>query len=119
MNPIIVIETSDPDLFEKKCKNVINKNYKILSTSIGFINSEKLDFQSCYQAILIYDIKKENTININKDNKIKELKAALYEIHNKINFTRKQDATCFMEDIAIEQDDLLREIHTIITKVIK
>ena len=57
--PIIVIEKTGPNEFERECENLLNIGYKILSTNCSFVNSEAYDFCSSYQAILQIDPAKE------------------------------------------------------------
>ncbi len=53
MPKIQVIEESDSNKFEEKVNALLAIGYKILSTSCGFVNSERYDFCGSYQAILI------------------------------------------------------------------
>lgn len=55
-----IVETSDHTEFENQVKGYLSQGYKISSTNCGFVNSEKYDFCSIYQAILI---KPEHSIN--------------------------------------------------------
>jgi len=49
--PILVVETSDQAQFEEKCKQLFEADYKMVSSSCGFVNSEEYQFCSSYQAI--------------------------------------------------------------------
>lgn len=47
------IETSDKDKFEQQVNELLNQNFKLSSSSCGFVNSKEYDFCPLYQAILI------------------------------------------------------------------
>ena len=61
MQNIKAIEHSDPNKFENEINQLLQDDYKILSTSCGFANSEQYDFCSFYHAILI-----KSDSNLNK-----------------------------------------------------
>jgi len=50
---IKTVNVSDEKQFEDCCNDLLSNGWKILSTSCGFANSEKYDFCSSWQAILI------------------------------------------------------------------
>jgi hypothetical protein len=50
---IKVINLSDEDAFEIQINKLLSDGWDILSTNCGFCDSEKYDFCSSYQAILI------------------------------------------------------------------
>lgn len=50
---IKVISTSDEDAFERRVNELLENGYKLSSSSCGFVDSEKYDYCSSYQAILI------------------------------------------------------------------
>ena len=52
---IKVINMGDEDEFEKTVQGFLNNDWRISSTSCGFTNSEKYDFCTSFQAILIKD----------------------------------------------------------------
>lgn len=54
---IKTIDTHDPNKFEEMCKELINKGYRIHSSSCGFANDEKYDFCGCWQAIFVLEEK--------------------------------------------------------------
>ena len=49
--PILTIETNDPTKFQEQCQQMVEADYKMVSSNCGFLNSEKHDFQSWFQAI--------------------------------------------------------------------
>jgi predicted ArsR family transcriptional regulator len=51
----IIVEQSDPEMFEKLCNILHNHNYVGKSYCCGFANSERYDFCSSYQAIFVLD----------------------------------------------------------------
>lgn len=53
MKSVVVVETSDMDIFEKHCASLIAEGYEISSTSCGFVHSERYDFCNSYQAIFV------------------------------------------------------------------
>lgn len=53
MAKVKTINTPDENKFESKCNELLTDGWKILSTSCGFANSEKYDFCSVWQAILV------------------------------------------------------------------
>lgn len=48
-----VIDYSNRTDYEKEVQEYLNNGYKLLACNCGFMNSEKYDFDSVYQAILI------------------------------------------------------------------
>ena len=48
-----VINLTDEDEFEEKVNSLLELGYQISSTSCGFINSSKYNFDTSFQAILI------------------------------------------------------------------
>ena len=56
MKKIKTIHFSDEGEFDKKVNEMLNEGYDILSTSCGFVNSERYDFCGVYQAILIKEV---------------------------------------------------------------
>jgi DNA-binding Xre family transcriptional regulator len=59
---IKVIEDSNIHNFSKKCNGLIKQGYNLHSSSCGFVNSEKYDFCSCYQAIFVKEDNKPMAI---------------------------------------------------------
>ena len=53
---IKTIHFSDEGEFDKKVNEMLNEGYDVLSTSCGFVNSERYDFCGVYQAILIKEV---------------------------------------------------------------
>ena len=53
---IKVLSSASEDVFENHVNILLGDGWQILSASAGFVNSEKYDFCSVYQAILVrYD----------------------------------------------------------------
>lgn len=50
---IKVVETSDKNDFERQSLKLMEQGYRVSSTYCGFLNSERYDFCSYYQAIFI------------------------------------------------------------------
>jgi hypothetical protein len=53
MQTIKVIDSCDSTKFEKEVNEFLSKGYIVSSTSCGFVPSEKYEFCSSYQAILV------------------------------------------------------------------
>lgn len=56
MKPIVTVEKSSADEYEKACKMLIEMGYLLSSSSCGFVNSESYDFAlvtTLYQAIFV------------------------------------------------------------------
>lgn len=51
--PVIVVEESDLNRFQDECARLILADYKLSSSSCGFVNSEAYDFCSAYHAVFI------------------------------------------------------------------
>jgi len=51
--PVVAVNTSYEDLFEKRCNNLISEGYRLSSSSCGFVQSKEYDFQSVWQAIFV------------------------------------------------------------------
>ena len=49
--PILTIEETDGNKFEKMCKQLFEADYTMVASSCGFANSESYQFCSTYQAI--------------------------------------------------------------------
>lgn len=49
--PIIVVEESDANQFEKECKKLYEDGYRIVSSSCGFMDSDEHNYASVFQAI--------------------------------------------------------------------
>ncbi len=50
---IKIIDTTNAEDFETKVNEYLEQGYKIISSNIGFVNSDKYDFCSCYQAMML------------------------------------------------------------------
>lgn len=50
---IKIIDTGNKDQFEIDVKELLLQGYKIISSNIGFVNSDLYDYCSCYQAMLL------------------------------------------------------------------
>lgn len=50
---IEIVSTCNKLEFKTVVEGFLREGYKILSTNIGFVNSEAYDFCDCYQAILL------------------------------------------------------------------
>jgi hypothetical protein len=57
MQTIKVIDLSDSAKFEKEVNDWLAKGYIISSTSCGFVQSEKYEFCTSYQAVLVCNAK--------------------------------------------------------------
>jgi len=49
--PVIVVDESDSDKFEERCKRLHEEGYLLQSSSCGFANSEAYDYCTSLQAI--------------------------------------------------------------------
>jgi len=49
---VVTISRSDEDQFTKDINELLDLGWQVLSTSCGFVDSEKYDFCGSYQAIL-------------------------------------------------------------------
>lgn len=49
--PVIVIDATEPQEFESRCKELYELDYRMDSSSCGFVDSQDYDFCSSYQAI--------------------------------------------------------------------
>lgn len=54
MTGVKVVNLTDENDFEKEINRLLDLGYQISSTSCGFINSEKYDFCTSFQAVLIH-----------------------------------------------------------------
>jgi len=57
MQTIKVIDLCDSAKFEAEVNSWLSKGYVISSTSCGFVQSEKYEFCTSYQAVLVCNIK--------------------------------------------------------------
>jgi len=51
--PILVVEESDIDIFQDRCAELITDDYRLDSSSCGFVQSELYDFCSAYHAVFV------------------------------------------------------------------
>ena len=60
MQKIITVESCDKKKFEDEVNELLSQGYKMCTCSCGFIDNERYDFCSSYQAVLIVDNDKMN-----------------------------------------------------------
>jgi hypothetical protein len=53
MKHVVTVEESQAGVFEDVCSDLIDKGYKMVSSSCGFLNSEEYLFCSFYMAIMV------------------------------------------------------------------
>ena len=86
---ILVLEESDKGKFEFNVNVYLSEGWTISSTSCGFVNSERYDFCSTYQAILIKNSQNvavvNNVLNTSVQNQTleKQIEKIMLEILNK------------------------------------
>jgi hypothetical protein len=51
--PIVVINETGKDTFQKLCAKLVEDGYKLSSSSCGFVNSKEYDFQDAFFAIFV------------------------------------------------------------------
>jgi hypothetical protein len=73
MQQIKVIESADCDEFERDVNDLLSNGYRVLSSNCGFVNSEKYDFCSSYQAILINNMIEFMKLDKNEQEVVEEL----------------------------------------------
>lgn len=53
--PVVAVDESNERTFEATIKALIDKGYRLHSSSCGFVQSERYDFCNSYQAIMVMD----------------------------------------------------------------